>query len=140
MILKSGACSVINGIALRAHDNQKNNSSVSSDKQIMDLVSDKTGKHPPLQSRSAQKGSINSVNSLGHSSSIQMSLNKFVTVNKRKHESVETALSEVPLLRGGPMGRLREKSSSKRKLHYLELPLLGGFTQLCCWHIVSYVI
>ncbi|KAK4418144.1 DNA mismatch repair protein PMS1 [Sesamum alatum] len=115
MIQKSGACSVIHGFALRVHDNQKNNSPVSSDEQIMDLVSDKTGKHAPLQSRSAQKGSINSFNSLGHSSSIQMSLNKFVTVNKRKHESVETAISEIPLLRSGPpVDILRDYSSPKR--------------------------
>ncbi|KAK4407019.1 DNA mismatch repair protein PMS1 [Sesamum angolense] len=109
---KSGACSVIDGFALRVHDNQKDNSSVSSDERIMDLVSsDKPGKHAPLQSRSAQKG----VNSLGHSSSIQMSLKKFVTVNKRKHESVETAISEIPLLRSGPpMDRLRDYSSPKR--------------------------
>ncbi|KAL0371438.1 UNVERIFIED_CONTAM: DNA mismatch repair protein PMS1 [Sesamum angustifolium] len=112
LMRKSGACSVIDGFALRVHDNQKDNSSVSSDEQIMDLFSsDKTGKHAPLQTRSAQKG----VNSLGHSSSIQMSLNKFVTVNKRKHESVETAISEIPLLRSGPpMDRLRDYSSPKR--------------------------
>ncbi|KAL0459661.1 UNVERIFIED_CONTAM: DNA mismatch repair protein PMS1 [Sesamum latifolium] len=46
---------------------------------------------------------------------IQMSLNKFVTVNKRKHESVETAISEIPHLRSGPpMDRLRDYSSPKR--------------------------
>ncbi|KAL0435877.1 UNVERIFIED_CONTAM: DNA mismatch repair protein PMS1 [Sesamum radiatum] len=111
LMQKSGACSVIDGFALIVHDNQKDNSSVSSDEQIMDLASDKTGKPAPLQSKSAQK----SVNSLGHSSSIQMSLNKFVTVNKRKHESVETAISEIPLLRSGPpMDRLRDYSSPKR--------------------------
>ncbi|XP_011079683.1 DNA mismatch repair protein PMS1 [Sesamum indicum] len=110
LMQKSGACSVIDGFALGVHCNQKNNSSVNSDEQIMDL-SDKTRKHAPLQSRSAQKG----VNSLQHSSSIQMSLNKFVTVNKRKHESVETAMSEIPLLRSGPrMDRLRDYSSPKR--------------------------
>ncbi|KAI3449497.1 hypothetical protein Pfo_006162 [Paulownia fortunei] len=114
MIQSGGACSVIEEFALGVHGNQKNKFSVSPDKQIMDFATDKTDKHASLQSRSAQKGSVNSVNSLGHSSTVQMSLNKFVTVNKRKHESVETALSEVPLLRSGPsMGKLRENSSLK---------------------------
>ncbi|KAH1073988.1 hypothetical protein J1N35_026316 [Gossypium stocksii] len=34
-----------------------------------------------------------------HSGYVQSSLNKFVTVNKRKHESISTVLSEVPVLR-----------------------------------------
>lgn len=34
-----------------------------------------------------------------HSGYFQSSLNKFVTVNKRKHESISTVLSEVPVLR-----------------------------------------
>ncbi|KAL6564199.1 hypothetical protein OROMI_015649 [Orobanche minor] len=114
MIQRGGACSVIEEFALGIHGKQKDKSSASPDKQIMELVSDKTDKHAFLQSRSAHKGTVNSVRSLGHSSTVQMSLHNFVTVNKRKHEHIETALSEVPLLRGGPpMGRLREDNLSK---------------------------
>ncbi|PIN11318.1 hypothetical protein CDL12_16081 [Handroanthus impetiginosus] len=97
----SGAYSVIEEFALGIHGNQKNDLSVSRDKQIMGFVSYKTDEHALPQSRSTQKGS-SSVHSLGRSNTVQMSLNKFVTVNKRKLESIETALSEVPLLRNGP--------------------------------------
>ncbi|KAL6505020.1 hypothetical protein OROGR_024837 [Orobanche gracilis] len=114
MIQRGSTCSVIEEFALGVHGKQKGKTSASPDKQIMDLVSEKTDKLAFLQSRSAQKGTVNSVRSLGHSSTVQMSLHKFVTVNKRKHEHIETALSEVPLLRSGPlMGRLSEDNSSK---------------------------
>ncbi|KAK6154193.1 hypothetical protein DH2020_013832 [Rehmannia glutinosa] len=114
MIQRSGACSVIEEFALEFHGNQKNKFSASPDKEIIDLVSDKTDKHAVLQSRSTQKGTVIRINALGHSSTVQMSLDKFVNVNKRKHESVETALSEVPLLRSGPPTcRLKENNSSK---------------------------
>ncbi|KAL7151244.1 hypothetical protein ABFS83_04G018400 [Erythranthe nasuta] len=110
-----GASSAIEGFALGVHGNQKGSSSISPLKKIRDFVSGKTDKHSSLQLNSTKKGSDNIVNSIGHSSITQMSLDKFVTVNKRKHDSLETALSEVPLLRSGsPMGRLRENSSPKR--------------------------
>lgn len=106
-----GACSMIEGFALRSHGNQKKHFSVIPGRQITDSVS---AKDAPLQSRSAQKGGIDNSNSLGRSNIVQMSLNKFVTVNKRKHESVDTALSEIPLLRSGPaMCRLRDNSPPK---------------------------
>ncbi|KAL7112718.1 hypothetical protein ACP275_04G019600 [Erythranthe tilingii] len=110
-----GASSAIEGFALGVHGNQKGSSSICPLKKIRDFVSGKSDKHSSLQLKSTKKGSDNIVNSIGHSSITQMSLDKFVTVNKRKHESLETALSEVPLLRSGPpMGRLRENSSPKR--------------------------
>lgn len=37
--------------------------------------------------------------SYSHSSVVQSSLDKFLTVNKRKHENISTMLSEVPVLR-----------------------------------------
>lgn len=115
-ILQSGgSCSVIEGFALGVHGNRKGNFSVSPDKKIGDFVSDKTDINSSFQLKSNERGSTKTVNSPERSSIVQMSLNKFVTVNKRKHESVETALSEVPLLRSGPpVGRLRENSSPKR--------------------------
>ncbi|KAI4349649.1 hypothetical protein L6164_010213 [Bauhinia variegata] len=41
----------------------------------------------------------NNLNNHNHLSRIQSTLNKFVTVNKRKHDNIITALSEVPILR-----------------------------------------
>ena len=99
------------GLPLRVHSNQKINLSVTPDKQITDRID----KHTYLPSTLTKKGSPCSEKLLGCSSTVQMSLNKFVTVNKRKHESVETALSEVPLLRSEPgAARLRLSSSLKR--------------------------
>ncbi|XP_040364784.1 DNA mismatch repair protein PMS1 isoform X3 [Rosa chinensis] len=37
--------------------------------------------------------------SCSHSSSVQASINQFVTVTKRKHDSISTVLSEMPVLR-----------------------------------------
>lgn len=100
------------GLAPRVYGNQMSKLSESPDKQVMDYFADKTDVHTPSQSRSTQKGSINNEYSLGRSNIVQMSLDKFVCVNKRKRESVETTLSEIPLLRSGPpVGRLREDSS-----------------------------
>ncbi|EYU46682.1 hypothetical protein MIMGU_mgv1a024383mg [Erythranthe guttata] len=125
-----GASSAIEGFALGVHGNQKGSSSISPLKKIRDFVSGKTDKHSSLQLNSTKKGSDNIVNSIGHSSITQMSLDKFVTVNKRKHDSLETALSEVPLLRSGPpMGRLRENSSPKLHLVMQKFEVLDHKAQ-----------
>ncbi|KAB2052687.1 hypothetical protein ES319_A12G139800v1 [Gossypium barbadense] len=50
-------------------------------------------------STSIGKGNSVSRDCSSHSGYVQSSLNKFVTVNKRKHESISTVLSEVPVLR-----------------------------------------
>ncbi|CAA0832028.1 DNA mismatch repair protein PMS1 [Striga hermonthica] len=114
LIQRDGDCSVIKEYSLGIRGNLKNKYSESPDEENTDLVSDKTYKEDILQSRSFQKGAVNSISPLRHSSSVQMSLNKFVTVNKRKHECIETALSEVPVLRSGShMGKLRENNSLK---------------------------
>ncbi|KAL8548629.1 hypothetical protein ACS0TY_007787 [Phlomoides rotata] len=103
------------GLTQRVYDNQMSKLSESPDKQIMIFFADKTDIHTSLQSRSTQKGSINNEYPRGRSNIVQMSLDKFVCVNKRKRESVETTLSEIPLLRSGPpVGKLREDSSLYR--------------------------
>ncbi|XP_042034704.1 DNA mismatch repair protein PMS1-like isoform X2 [Salvia splendens] len=99
------------GLPPRVHSNQKINLSETPGLQITDRID----KHTYLPSTLTKKGSSGSEKLLGRSSTVQISLNKFVTVSKRKHESVETALSEVPLLRSEPgAARLRLSSSSKR--------------------------
>ncbi|XP_073054238.1 DNA mismatch repair protein PMS1 isoform X2 [Primulina eburnea] len=77
---------------LRVHGDRKS--------QLMDA---------PLQSRPILKGGTD--NSLRQSNIFQKSLSNFVTVNKRKLENMGTALSEVPLLRSGPLDRFRDNSS-----------------------------
>uniref|UniRef100_A0A803NQQ4 DNA mismatch repair protein PMS1 n=1 Tax=Cannabis sativa TaxID=3483 RepID=A0A803NQQ4_CANSA len=67
------------------------------------------------------------------SSSVQTLLNKFVTVNKRKHENISTVLSEMPVLRNQSHHGLAKNSNSDVKFavprssvsptlvdHYLE--------------------
>ncbi|XP_048337185.2 DNA mismatch repair protein PMS1 [Ziziphus jujuba] len=49
--------------------------------------------------------------SYSHSSVVQSSLDKFVTVNKRKHECISTILSEVPVLRNQTL-QFQSKSSN----------------------------
>ncbi|KAG9156968.1 hypothetical protein Leryth_009018 [Lithospermum erythrorhizon] len=60
-----------------------------------------TGNLSVRSSRLLEEGVSDSLRSPAHSSTIQSSLTKFVTYNKRKHESISTTLSEVPLLRNG---------------------------------------
>ncbi|XP_051142117.1 DNA mismatch repair protein PMS1 isoform X2 [Andrographis paniculata] len=102
MIQGGGSCSVIEEFALGVKDNQKHNLSMNSEKKIMSFSCDNANKHAAHLSKSTQKGNIYSNNSCGCSTIVQMSLDKFVSVNKRKHECIETALSEMPLLRNGP--------------------------------------
>ncbi|KAK1354181.1 hypothetical protein POM88_047437 [Heracleum sosnowskyi] len=60
-----------------------------------------TAQHAPLHSGNSKKLIVDNIDSPGPASTIQSSLSNFVTVNKRKHESISTALTETPLLRGG---------------------------------------
>lgn len=90
--LGAGVRSMKKQFVLRVHEDKKT--------QLMDA---------PLQSRPILKGGTD--NSLRQSKIFQKSLNNFVTVNKRKLENMDTALSEVPLLRSGPLDRFRDYSS-----------------------------
>ncbi|KAA3462489.1 DNA mismatch repair protein PMS1 [Gossypium australe] len=62
----------------------------------MNSIASKNSSSP---STSIGKGNSVSRDCSNHSDYVQSSLNKFVTVNKRKHESISTVLSEVPVLR-----------------------------------------
>ncbi|XVE73307.1 hypothetical protein DITRI_Ditri11bG0107100 [Diplodiscus trichospermus] len=53
-----------------------------------------------------------------HSGCVQSSLNKFVTISKRKHESISTVLSEVPVLRN-------QSLHCQSKNSYSEMRALG---------------
>ncbi|KAK1357678.1 DNA mismatch repair protein PMS1-like [Heracleum sosnowskyi] len=62
-------------------------------------------------SRIRNRQPMNHVDSPGRASTIQSSLSNFVTVIKRKHESISTVLTETPLLRGGSVLCQSEKIS-----------------------------
>ncbi|KAL6974844.1 hypothetical protein U1Q18_047053 [Sarracenia purpurea var. burkii] len=62
-----------------------------------------TGQQVPLYSRSIGEGTVETISSASHLNMVQSSLTRFVTLNKRKHEHSSTTLSEIPLLRNGPV-------------------------------------
>lgn len=70
-----------------------------------------TAQHALLHSGNAKKPIVDNVDSPGRASPIQSSLSNFVTVNKWKHESINTALTETPILRGGSVSCQSEKIS-----------------------------
>lgn len=72
-----------------------------------------TAQHAPLHSGSAKKPIVDNIDSPGRASTVQSSLSNFVTVNKRKHESISTVLTETPLLRGGSVFCQSEKISPR---------------------------
>ncbi|XP_040962778.1 DNA mismatch repair protein PMS1 isoform X2 [Gossypium hirsutum] len=81
----------------------------------MNSIASKNSSSP---STSIGKGNSVSRDCSSHSGYVQSSLNKFVTVNKRKHESISTVLSEVPVLRNQSL-HYQSKNSN------LNLPALG---------------
>lgn len=70
-----------------------------------------TTPNAPLPPGNAKSPMVDNIDSPGRASTIQSLLSKFVTVNKRKHESISTALTETPLLRGGSVFFRSEKIS-----------------------------
>ncbi|GAV87176.1 LOW QUALITY PROTEIN: DNA_mis_repair domain-containing protein/MutL_C domain-containing protein/HATPase_c_3 domain-containing protein, partial [Cephalotus follicularis] len=58
-----------------------------------------TDRNAPSPSSTVEKGTAENGDSNSRPSCVQSSLNKFVTVNKRKLENISTTLSEVPVLR-----------------------------------------
>nr|GMD66764.1 DNA mismatch repair protein PMS1 isoform X1 [Ipomoea batatas] len=98
---------------LRFHCTEKNSQHRGSpEKQLMDLTSDVTDNYALLCPRSMEKGSNKGASFMGRSNIMQSSLTKFVTVNKRKHDSISSPLSEVPLLRNGTI-QSTENNSAK---------------------------
>ncbi|XP_017237716.2 DNA mismatch repair protein PMS1 isoform X2 [Daucus carota subsp. sativus] len=73
--------------------------------------SSKIAQHAPLLSGEAKTPVVDNINSSGRASIIQSSLSNFITVNKRKHESISAAFTETPLLRGGSVIHQSKKIS-----------------------------
>ncbi|KAK7392328.1 hypothetical protein VNO78_20762 [Psophocarpus tetragonolobus] len=68
-------------------------------------------------SRTVESGSTSSKYSFNHSRHIQSTLNNFVSVNKRKRDSVIKALSEVPVLRNqAPLCQLKTSNTETHDL------------------------
>nr|XP_016500315.1 PREDICTED: DNA mismatch repair protein PMS1-like [Nicotiana tabacum] len=96
-MLNDGNRSTEKHFSLRFHGKKKDNrSSRSPWKEVGGLI---TADGQALTPGSKDKSCIDNAHYVDHATIVQSSLTKFVTVNKRKHESMGTALSEVPLLR-----------------------------------------
>ncbi|XP_060178720.1 DNA mismatch repair protein PMS1 isoform X1 [Lycium barbarum] len=101
VMLNDGNRSTEKDFSLRFHGKKKdNNSSRSPWKEVGGLTTAITNRHA-LTPGSKDKSCIDTACCVDRASIVQSSLTKFVTVNKRKHESMSTTLSEVPLLRNG---------------------------------------
>ncbi|XP_074355180.1 DNA mismatch repair protein PMS1 [Apium graveolens] len=80
-------------------------------RQKNNVDSTTTAQDASLPLGNASKHIVDSIDSPGRASSIQSLLSNFVTVSKRKRESISTALTETPLLRGGSVLFKSEKIS-----------------------------
>ncbi|XP_059659544.1 DNA mismatch repair protein PMS1 isoform X2 [Cornus florida] len=67
------------------------------------LNSNTSDRHAAVSSRAIENVTVENIDSPTRSSIVQSSLTKFVTVSKKKLEKPCTTLSEVPLLRNGPI-------------------------------------
>ncbi|KAJ8547431.1 hypothetical protein K7X08_011017 [Anisodus acutangulus] len=101
VMLNDGNRSTEKDFSLRFHGKKKDNNSSSSPwKEVGGLTTSITDRHA-LTPGSKDKSCIDNARYVDRAIIVQSSLTKFVTVNKRKHESMSTTLSEVPLLRNG---------------------------------------
>lgn len=101
VVLNDGNRSTEKDFSLRFHGKkQDNNSSRSPRQEVGGLTTAITDRHA-LNPGSKDKSCIENARYVDRANIVQSSLTKFVTVNKRKHESMSTTLSEVPLLRNG---------------------------------------
>lgn len=98
---------------LRVHGTNKVASPVKSNfRQLTTRLNSVTDQNAPSSSTVVEKGIAENRDSKGPLCFVQSNLNKFVTVNKRKHEDISSALSEVPVLRNqAPQCQLKQNNS-----------------------------
>ncbi|KAK2649453.1 hypothetical protein Ddye_016942 [Dipteronia dyeriana] len=99
---------------LRAHDNKKADSfSKFNCGKLMTSPNIPTEKNSPSPSRVIENNIAGNRKANDRSSCIQSSIDKFITVSKRKFEHIGTVLSEVPLLRNQSLNCKLKKSNSE---------------------------
>ncbi|KAG2693459.1 hypothetical protein I3760_08G098200 [Carya illinoinensis] len=79
------------------------------------LNSSKTNQIASPSTRAVENKIVASTDSSSRSSYVQSALDKFVTVNKRKHENLSPALSELPVLRNETLSFPLRDCESKRQ-------------------------
>ncbi|GAB4829905.1 hypothetical protein Ancab_019551 [Ancistrocladus abbreviatus] len=80
--------------------------------------------------KASEKVEVLNKHSFNRSSSIQSSLARFVTVEKRKHENICTTLSETPILRNEVVHCQEERNSS-------ELNITASTSPITCYDVDS---
>lgn len=122
IMLNDGHRSTEKDFSLRFHGKKKdNNSSRSSLQEIGGLPTAITDRNA-LTPCSKDKSCIDNSRYVNCASIVQSSLTKFVTVNKRKHESMSTTLSEVPILRNGSTVHPSEEDHTLKNTASLRSP------------------
>ncbi|XP_044491653.1 DNA mismatch repair protein PMS1 isoform X4 [Mangifera indica] len=106
---------ILKDFTLRAHDNKKG---------------DIFPKYSPSSSKVIEKIVAENRESNSHSSSIQSSISKFVTVSKRKYESIGTTLSEVPVLRNQSLQCQLKTSSAAATMSPVKYNLGGDSAEV----------
>ncbi|XP_028804109.1 DNA mismatch repair protein PMS1-like [Neltuma alba] len=82
-------------LTLRAHGTLKSDKSIRQTMHSNSTVPDQAA----FVFKAVDNGVASNKSSCNHSSRVQSTLEKFVTINKRKHDNISTTLSEVPVLR-----------------------------------------
>ncbi|CAH9079164.1 unnamed protein product [Cuscuta europaea] len=89
-----------NDFRLRFHSTKDDDKcSQNSEKQLMGLESNLTDNPPLLCSTPVTKDGIKNRSVTSGSNIVQSSLTKYMALNKRKHETISSPLTEVPVLR-----------------------------------------
>lgn len=115
--------------ALRAHGINKADSFVGSQsEQLTGDTGNATDRFGPPYSNEKLKNTSDKIISPCSTSMLQSSLREFVSVNKRKHESISNTLSELPLLRNGTTSHQSMNEDSK---------LCNAFTRSPVCHNIS---
>lgn len=96
---------------LRVHGTKKADNSRQLTGHLDSVTIDQIASSP---SRAVDNGIAANTDSRSRSSCVQSSLNKFVTVHKRKHENISTMLSEMPILRNQTLSCHLKNSDSER--------------------------
>ncbi|XP_065861318.1 DNA mismatch repair protein PMS1 [Euphorbia lathyris] len=104
---------IMKDFALRVHGTRMTNSISKSNNSQLTLLHDSlSNQNDPSSSGVVEKDVADHRNSNSSLRSVQSTLNKFLTVSKRKHEDISTSISEIPVLRNQTLQSPLKKSNS----------------------------
>ncbi|WCJ21359.1 DNA mismatch repair protein putative [Euphorbia peplus] len=105
---------VMKDFALRVHGTRMTDSiSKCKNRQLTHQHDSLSNQNAPSSARVVEKDVSNDRKSDSSLSSVQSTLNKFLTVSKRKHEEINTSVSEIPVLRNQTLQSPLKKTNSE---------------------------